>query len=405
MTSILKKIDEVQDEIVNFMVNMIRIKAVNPVSGGEGELKRGEWLEKKLKEICDEVKRYDAIDERGLKRPNIVGIIFGEDRSRTLWIISHIDTVPEGDLSLWSHDPYDPVVKDGKIYGRGTLDDGQGVVSSYFAAKAIVESGKRPKINLGLVFVSDEEAGSKYGLHYLMDKDIFMKDDLIVVPDSGNSDGSFVEIAEKGSVWLKITTLGKQSHASMPHLGVNAHRIGMRFALKVDDYLHNTYNGKNPLFEPPYSTFEITKKEKNVDNVNTIPGTDVFYFDFRILPEYDVDKIIEDVKSIAEEISSETGAKINVEIVQKGEPSQTPKDSEIVKKLEKALRELRGIEPRIGGIGGGTVAAAFRKVGIPAVVWMTADDVEHQPDEFCRIENLVNDAKVFAYLAMDGEVE
>ncbi len=405
MTSIMKKIDEMQDEIVNFMVDMIRIKAVNPVSGGEGELKRGEWLEKKLKEICDEVKRYDAIDERGLKRPNIVGIIFGEDRSRTLWIISHIDTVPEGDLSLWSHDPYDPVVKDGKIYGRGTLDDGQGVVSSYFAAKAIVESGKRPKINLGLVFVSDEEAGSRYGVHFLMDKDIFMKDDLIVVPDSGNSDGSFVEIAEKGSVWLKITTQGKQSHASMPHLGLNAHRVGMRFALKVDDYLHNTYNGKNPLFEPPYSTFEITKKEKNVDNVNTIPGTDVFYFDFRILPEYEVDKIIEDVKTIAEEVSSETGAKINVEIVQKGEPSQTPKDSEIVKKLERALRELRGIEPRIGGIGGGTVAAAFRKVGIPAVVWMTADDVEHQPDEFCRIENLVNDAKVFAYLAMDGEVE
>ena len=401
MNEILKKIDEMQDAIVDFMVNMIRIKAVNPVSGGEGELKRGEWLEKKLKAICDEVKRYDATDERGLKRPNIVGIIFGEDRSRTLWIISHIDTVPEGDLSLWSHDPYDPVVKDGKIYGRGTLDDGQGVVSSYFAAKAIVESGKRPKINLGLVFVSDEEAGSRYGVHYLMDKDLFMKNDLIVVPDSGNSDGSFVEIAEKGSVWLKITTLGKQSHASMPQLGVNAHRAGMKFALKVDEYLHSTYSHENPLFEPPNSTFEMTKKEKNVDNVNTIPGTDIFYFDFRILPEYSVDKIIEDVKSIAEEIESETGAKIEVEVVQKGEPSATPKDSEIVKKLEKALKEVRKIEPRIGGIGGGTVAAAFRKIGIPAVVWMTADDVEHQPDEFCRIENLIGDAKVFAYLAMN----
>ncbi len=401
MNEILKKIDEMQDAIVDFMVNMIRIKAVNPVSGGEGELKRGEWLEKKLKAICDEVKRYDATDERGLKRPNIVGIIFGEDRSRTLWIISHIDTVPEGDLSLWSHDPYDPVVKDGKIYGRGTLDDGQGVVSSYFAAKAIVDSGKRPKINLGLVFVSDEEAGSRYGVHYLMDKDLFMKNDLIVVPDSGNSDGSFVEIAEKGSVWLKITTLGKQSHASMPQLGVNAHRAGMKFALKVDEYLHSTYSHENPLFEPPNSTFEMTKKEKNVDNVNTIPGTDIFYFDFRILPEYSVDKIIEDVKSIADEMGSETGAKIEVEVVQKGEPSATPKDSEIVKKLEKALKEVRKIEPRIGGIGGGTVAAAFRKIGIPAVVWMTADDVEHQPDEFCRIENLIGDAKVFAYLAMN----
>ncbi len=401
MNEVLKCIEEMKNEIVEFMVSMIKIKAVNPTSGGSGELERGEWLDRKLREICDEVKRYDAVDERGLKRPNIVGLIFGEDRSRTLWIISHIDTVPEGDLKLWTHDPYDPVVKDGKIYGRGTLDDGQGVVSSYFAAKAILKCGKRPKYNLGLVFVSDEEAGSKYGLHYLMDKNLFMENDLVVVPDAGNSDGSFIEIAEKGSVWLKITTIGKQSHASMPHLGLNAHRIGMKFALAVDEELHAKYSKENPLFEPPVSTFEITKKEKNVDNVNTVPGTDVFYFDFRILPDYSVDKIIENVKDRANELASKTGASINVEVVQKSEPSQTDPESEIVRKLKEAIKNLRNIEPVIGGIGGGTVAAAFRKVGIPAVVWITADDVEHQPDEYCKIENLVEDAKVFAYLALN----
>ncbi|NPA76116.1 MAG: M20 family metallo-hydrolase [Euryarchaeota archaeon] len=397
---VMKVIDEMESEIVKFMVDMIRINAVNPVSGGPGEEKRAEFLERALHEICDEVKRYDTVDENGIKRPNLVGIIFGEDRSRTLWILSHMDTVPEGDLSLWSHDPYDPVVKDGKIYGRGTLDDGQGIVSSYFAAKAILKAGLRPKINLGLVFVADEEAGSRYGVHYLMDKDLFMKDDLVVVPDAGNSDGSFVEIAEKGALWLKITTLGKQSHASRPDKGLNAHRIAMKFALRVDEYLHDKYSSTNTLFEPPVSTFEITKKEKNVDNVNTVPGTDVFYFDFRILPEHRVEEVLEDVKRIAEEMSKETGADIKVEVVQRGEPSATPEDSEIVKKLVRALKELRGIEPIIGGIGGGTVAAAFRKIGIPAVVWMTADDVEHQPDEYCRIENLVNDAKVFAYLAL-----
>ena len=400
MNDVLKKIEEMQNEIVSFTVKMIGIKAVNPAFGGEGEEKRAEWLENKLKEICDEVKRYDAEDENGLKRPNLVGIIFGENRERTLWIISHMDTVPEGDLSLWKHEPYKPVIGDGKIYGRGTLDDGQGIVASYFAAKAILDSGKRPKYNLGLVFVADEEAGSRYGLHYLMDKNLFMKNDLVVVPDAGNQDGSFVEIAEKGAAWLKITTLGKQAHASMPQLGLNANRVAMRFALKVDEHLHKKYSKRNSLFEPPESTFEMTKKEKNVDNINTIPGTDVFYFDFRILPEYRVDNVIEDVKRIADEISEETGAKIEVEVVQKSEPSKTDENSEIVIKLKQALKELRGIEVKIGGIGGGTVAAAFRRIGIPAVVWMTADDVEHQPDEFCRIKNCIEDAKVFAYLAM-----
>ena len=397
----MKKIDDLRDEIVNFMVEMIRIRAVNPADGGEGEVNRARFLEKKLQSICDEVKRYDTVDQNGLTRPNLVGILFGDDRSRTMWIISHMDTVPEGDIGLWEHDPYDPMVKDGKIYGRGTLDDGQGIVSSYFAVRAIIESGKRPKMNLGLVFVADEEAGSKYGVHFLMDKDLFMSNDLILVPDSGNEDGAFVEIAEKGSVWLKITTIGKQSHASTPNQGLNAHRIGMQFALKVDEYLHNKYGKKNALFAPPESTFEITKKENNVDNINTVPGTDVFYFDFRVLPEFSVDEIIDEVRKLADEISLQSGAEIKVEVVQKAEPSFTPENSEVVIKLKKALIELRKIEPKLVGIGGGTVAAAFRKMGIPAVVWMTADDVEHQPDEYCRIENLVNDAKIFAFIAMN----
>lgn len=401
MKEVMSKIEDMREEITQFMVDMIRVKAVNPAFGGEGEEKRAEFLERKLKEICDEVKRYDTEDERGLKRPNLVGIIFGENRKRTIWILSHMDTVPEGDLSLWSNDPYNPVVKDGKIYGRGTLDDGQGIVSSYFAAKAIIESGKRPKYNLGLVFVSDEEAGSTYGVHYLMDKNLFLKDDLVIVPDAGNEDGSFLEIAEKSATWLKIKTEGIQTHASIPNRGLNAHRVGMKFALKVDEYLHNKYSKEDKLFDPPFSTFEMTKKEKNVDNINTIPGTDIFYFDFRVLPIYDIDEVVNDVKNIAGEIERETGAKINVEIVQKSQAAPpTPENSEIVVNLMKAIKDLRDLNAKIGGIGGGTVAAAFRKMGIPAVVWMTADEVEHQPDEFCRIENLVEDAKVFAYISL-----
>jgi len=401
LENVFKKLEEMRDELINFTMEMIRIKAVNPAFGGEGEEKRAQWLEGKLREICDDVQRYDAVDNRGLKRPNLIGIIYGEDRSRTLWIIGHMDTVPEGDLSLWSHDPYDPILKDGKIYGRGTLDDGQAIVASYFAAKAILATGMRPRYNIGLAYVSDEEAGSEYGLLYLMDKGIFKPNDLVVVPDGGNSDGSFIEIAEKSSAWIKITTIGKQAHASMPHTGINAHRAAMKFALAVDEYMHKKYDLRDETFDPPESTFEITKKEKNVDNINTIPGKDVIYFDYRVLPQYNINEVIEDVRNIAREFEKKENVKIDVEIVQSSQAAPpTDVNSEVVQKLMAAIRELRGIEPVPGGIGGGTVAAAFRQVGIPAVVWMTADDVEHQPDEFCRVENCINDAKVFVYLAL-----
>jgi succinyl-diaminopimelate desuccinylase len=68
--------------------------------------------------------------------------------------------------------------------------------------------------------------------------------------------------------------------------------------------------------------------------------------------------------------------------------------------LTEAIKKLRGVEPKIGGIGGGTCAAFFRKIDVPAVVWCTIDETAHQPNEYAKIENLVNDAKVFVSLAV-----
>jgi succinyl-diaminopimelate desuccinylase len=69
--------------------------------------------------------------------------------------------------------------------------------------------------------------------------------------------------------------------------------------------------------------------------------------------------------------------------------------------LKEAVKETRQKEVRVGGIGGGTCAGSFRRIGIPAVVWATLDELAHQPNEYAKIENMVNDAKVFAYLAVN----
>jgi succinyl-diaminopimelate desuccinylase len=68
--------------------------------------------------------------------------------------------------------------------------------------------------------------------------------------------------------------------------------------------------------------------------------------------------------------------------------------------LTEAIKKLRGVEPKVGGIGGGTCAAFFRKIDVPAVVWCSIDETAHQPNEYAKIENLANDAKIFAFLAI-----
>jgi len=402
---VFPEIEKCKNEIAQALMELVRIPAVAPENGGEGELKKTEKLTQILETAgFDSIERFDAEDERvpSGKRPNIIAQYRGESNSEKLWIITHLDIVPPGEDALWTvTKPFEPIVREGRIYGRGSEDNGQSVVASIFAIKALRDLGIKPKRTIALAFVADEEQGSKYGIQHLIKQGPFRKDDLIVVPDGGNENGSFIEIAEKSILWFKIRTIGKQTHGSRPDKGLNPHRIGMEYALTLDKLLHEKYSLKDAYFDPPESTIEPTKKDKNVDAVNIIPGEDIVCFDCRILPNYNLDEIVSDIKKLAEEFEKKTGANIKFETLQKTvAPKPTDANAKIVNMLREAIRKVRGVEPKAGGIGGGTCAAFFRKIDVPVVVWSTVDETAHQPNEYAKMENIVNDAKVFAYLAI-----
>jgi len=401
--AVFSQVEKLKDEMVQTLMELVKIPAIAPENGGEGESAKAEKLVKILEAIgFDKIERFDAEDTRvpTKKRPNIIAYYYGEEASEKLWIITHLDVVPPGEESLWTvTKPFEPTIKEGRIYGRGCEDNGQSMVASIYAVKALKNLGIKPSRTVALAFVADEEQGSKYGIQHLVKQGIFRKEDLIIVPDGGNEDGSFIEIAEKSALWFRIRTVGKQAHASMPAKGLNAHRIGMNYALALDKMLHEKYSLKNPYFDPPESTFEPTKKEKNVDAVNIIPGEDLTYFDCRILPNYNLEEILNDIQELAKEYEKKTGATIKIEVLQKSvAPKPTDANAKIVTMLKDALKTVRGIDAKVGGIGGGTCAAFFREIDVPAVVWSTIDETAHQPNEYAKIKNLVNDAKIYAFL-------
>jgi succinyl-diaminopimelate desuccinylase len=386
-------------------MELIRVPAIGPENGGDGELQKAEKLTQILGETgFDKIERYDAADSRvsSGKRPNIIAYYHGETDAKRLWIVTHMDVVPPGEESMWTiTKPFEPLLKDSRVYGRGSEDNGQSLIASIFAVKALKRLGMRPKRTVALAFVADEEQGSIMGIQHLIGKGLFGKDDLIVVPDSGNEDGSFIEITEKSVLWFRIRTVGKQVHASLPNKGLNAHRVGMQVTLALDKMLHEKYSVKDDTFDVPESTFEPTKKDKNVDAVNIIPGEDTTYFDCRILPNYDLNEVLAEIARVTAEFEKKTGATIKLEVLQEQiAPKLKDGNSEIVALLKKAIKEARGLDARVGGVGGGTCAAFFRKVGIPAVVWSTIDEVAHQPNEYAKIQNMVDDAKIFALLAI-----
>lgn len=398
----LKLVEDSRDDMVRFMVEMLKIKAVNPDGGGKGEYARALFVKKWLEDSGFKVARHDIPDKRVPEgtRVNLTSVMEGRDKSKTLWLAAHLDTVPEGARELWATDPYEPVVKDNKIFARGAEDNGQAIASTLFTFKALKTLGVKPRINIGVAYVSDEESGSKFGVIPLLEKEgVFRPTDMAIVPDTGTPDGSQIEIAEKSIVWLKITTKGRQVHGSTPEKGLNANRAAMKFALQLDHFLHDKYTARDQLFDPPVSTFEPTKHELNVDNVNTVPGVDVQYFDCRVLPQYMLTDVMKDVESIKAKLEKETGAQIEITPIQfEQNTGPTPMDSEVVQRLKTALNKLRGVDGKAIGIGGGTVGLYFRRKGIKTAVWSTLDDLAHQPNEYCKIDNMVNDAKVFMHV-------
>jgi succinyl-diaminopimelate desuccinylase len=395
-------VESLRPEMVKFLVDLCSIPAVNPSFGGEGEYRRAKWLANFLEEHDLPVQIME-VDDHSVpegKRLNLVSRLRGSGEQGTLWIAAHMDTVAAGDMNTWETDPFSPVVRDGRIYGRGVEDNGQAIACMVYSLITLKRLGLQPKKDLGLLFVSDEEAGSTYGLKFLAEEGLFKPEDEALVPDAGCTDGSFIEVAEKSILWCRFTVVGKETHASRPHYGINAGWVGSLFAVELIETLRRKYRDRDILFDPPFSTFELTQKFANVSSPNVVPGKDVFTVDFRILPSWKLDAVVSDIDQLVTKYEYEHKVEINYDFPQRVDaPLPTSPESAVVKNLSDALKQ-RGLSPKIGGIGGGTCAAILREMGIPAVVWSTLDELAHQPNEYAIIDNLVEDTKTFIALAL-----
>ncbi|EHO78296.1 dipeptidase PepV [Fusobacterium animalis] len=187
-----EKVLEYKDEVVKEIQNAVRVKSVKeaPLPGmpfGEGPAKALDHFMNLAKKLGFKAEKFDNY---------AMHIDMGEGKE-TLGILAHVDVVPEGDN--WTYPPYSGTIADGKIYGRGTLDDKGPAIISLFAMKAIADSGIKLNKKIRMILGADEESGSAC-LKYYFGELKMPYPDIAFTPDS-----SFpVTYAEKGSVRVKI---------------------------------------------------------------------------------------------------------------------------------------------------------------------------------------------------------
>jgi succinyl-diaminopimelate desuccinylase len=121
--------------------------------------------------------------------------------------------------------------------------------------------------------------------------------------------------------------------------------------------------------------------------------------DNRILPTIKLEEVKKNIREIAAKVEKKFQVAITTEDVQEAPaaPSTSP-DAPVVHALKKAIKAIYGKEGKPIGIGGGTVAALFRRANFDAACWSRVEETAHQPNEYCVIDNMMGDAKVFAHI-------
>ncbi len=376
--AILKKVKEMRQEMIDFERNLIRIPS--PTLPGEYQ-QISKCVADKLKEIGFEVNIVGPRPEK----PNVMGRLKGIVGKPVLINNAHLDVVPPG--SGWTVDPYEAVVKEGKIFGRGAFDAKARIVVYIMAAKAIQEAGFRLKGDLIHNFTVDEEIGGKEGAGYCAEKG-YLKGDVAIL--EGYQDE--IWYAESGHMTLRITVFGESAHAMYPWLGVNAIEK-MTHVLNALQKLQEELKEKKskiPLLS--YSTINVGTI-KGGDRSNMVADRCSIDVDIRVIPELDADEVVSKINGILESLrKSEPKFKAEMEILMKADPSMTSPDTPVIGIIQKVIKQVLGFEPKVGGLHATSDGEYYRKVGIPTIHWGvgTKKNKGHGSDEFIEIEDLVN---------------
>jgi succinyl-diaminopimelate desuccinylase len=410
---ILAEIDRATDEMVEFTADLVRIPTVNPP---------GEEYEACARFLGDNLQRrgfdveYIAAEGRAehtVRHPrlNVVGSRRGGP-GPVVHLNGHIDVVPAGDG--WTVDPFSGLVRDGKIYGRGVCDMKAGIAASVFAAEAIARAGVTLPGTVEISGTVDEESGGFAGVAYLAETGRIRKGrtDFVIIPEPLNVDR--ICIGHRGVYWFEVTARGRIGHGSMPFLGVNAIDGMGRLLQAVRDVLMPALASRKsavPVVPPGarHATININGIDggQPVDGIQTPCIADLCraVFDRRFLIEEGFDAAKREVADLVANVAADArGVRFDVRDLMVVHPTRTPDDSPVIAALGHSIQRVLGRPAElVASPGTYDHKHVARIAGIPHCVAYGPGELElaHQPDEYCRIDDLVNATKVLALSTLD----
>ncbi|MFC1724748.1 M20 family metallopeptidase [candidate division KSB1 bacterium] len=317
---------------------------------------------------------------------------------KTFYFHGHYDVVPAS-----RKEQFNPVIKNGCLFGRGASDMKSGLAAMIYAVKAIKTSNIDLNGKIGLVIVPDEETGGTLGSKYLSDKNILGKNAigmLTAEPTSG-----VIWNANRGAVSLRVIVKGKPAHVGLQYEGINAFE-NMVDVVKALQELKKEVVSRITKFniyqeQAKRSILMLGGRCDGGTSFNLVPGECSFTVDRRINPEEDLEeekhRLINTI-----EACEKNGIDLEIEMLQEGESAGSPENSPIAHALVKNIKEVTGKKPVFEMCPGLLETRFYAKKGIPAFAYGPGIlSVSHGPDEFVKISDIYKCTSIYALTALD----
>jgi len=299
-----------------------------------------------------------------------------------LCFAGHTDVVPPGPLERWSSDPFEPVIRDGKLYGRGVADMKSGVAAMVTATEEFIAACPRHAGAIAFLITSDEEGPSIDGTRRVVDwlRERGQGIDLCLIgePSSLEQFGDNMRIGRRGSLSGRLTVHGVQGHVAYPDRADNPiHRLAPALA----ELTARVWDGGSGHFPP--TSLQFSNIGAGTGATNVIPGELTARFNLRWSPA----QTLEGLKAAVREVLDRHGVRYSIDWSEAGLPFYSP-PARLAGAVSDAVHEHTGRRPQ-ATTGGGTSDGRFiHPLGAEIVELGVMNESIHKIDECCRVEDI-----------------
>lgn len=367
--------------------DMIAIPSVNPMRANSGEsVEKGmaNFIENVLTGARIDCERQTVVEGRD----NVIAIVHATNGDvNGLMLNSHMDTVPVDNMSI---KPFDPVIADGCVFGRGSCDAKASLAAMM---SAVIEYANQPDRPRPVVFaaMADEEFGFT-GSWKLIEKSWPVSACVVGEPTLLRR-----VIAHKGIVRWRIEVRGLSAHGATPELGRNAVYDGARVALALEEYAqHLREKQSHPRLG--HSTLNVGRVTGG-HAVNIVPDKCVFELEQRLLPGEDGAQAVKNCEQFLRD-KIDKSVQFTFEAPYLIDPAlETAAEAEIVEALARAQQDELGAERELAGANYGTDGSKLARAGIQTVVCGPGDIAQaHTANEFVEIKQLELATRMYSHL-------